>query len=606
MRKINPILFPLSMLLMVLICGCKEQPRQAATPAPQLQDWRRWNTLAREFKPVTGKQGGQMVVTSFGAGAKTFNPITSTETSSFELLQFVFEGLTELDPATQEIKPCLALEWTLSADRKTYDFQLRQDVVWSDGTPFTADDVLFTFAVIFDKKNLANARDILTIKGKPVVVSKTGEYSVRITLPHPFTPLLKALVGTTVPIIPRHSLAPEQSAGTFSSTWETNTPPKEIIGTGPFTIDTYRPSEQVTLARNTHYWKKDSAGTVLPYLEKILFTYVKDRNAELLKFQNGESDYLEMRGEDYPILKPLEQQGKFTIYNLGPALGDLFFMFNQNMGISSQTGKPLVTPYKLKWFRLREFRQAVAHCVDKRQMINIVHNGLAQPQITPMNEAGGYFFNPGVRVYDYNIDSARVLLARAGFKDVNNDSVLEDPDGNRVEFTVNTNAGQTDRLKYCDIIRKDLQKVGIVLHVVPLEFNHIIDKLDHTFDWEAIVLGLTGTEEPHDGANVWQSGARNHLWFPSQTKPSTWWEARIDSIFDAGAIEPDRAKRKALYNQWQSIAAEQVPYIELVSPFRLFAVRTRFGNVNPAPAAEGMYFAKRKFFHNIGQIFVKE
>jgi peptide/nickel transport system substrate-binding protein len=570
-----------------------------------LGDWKIWNQRLKEFKPSIGTYGGQLVVTSAGGEVKTFNPITSSETTSQEVLQFVFECLVNIDLSTLEPVPGLAESWTISKDNLTYDFNLRKDVFWSDGQPLTADDVLFTLDVVYDKANIAYPRDLLLINGKPIKATKTGMYSFRMQLPCPFAPFLKViseLMG--FPIVPKHKLVNAQNSGKFASTWEINTKVSDIVGTGPFIIDSYEPSQKIVLKRNPHYWKKDTAGNSLPYLDKIVFLYVKDQSAEILKFQNRESDYLEMRSEDYPILKPLENEQNFTIYNLGPHILEEHLLFNENLDINKETNKPIVTPYKVKWFRNKRFRQAIAYCFDKEEMINIVHNGLAQPLWTPMSEGTGFFYNPNVKKYPFNPDSARAILKQEGFADRNGDGKLEDPDGNTVEFSMVTNSGVSSRKKCAEIIRKDLEEIGITVHVNFLEFNNLVDKLDHTYDWETMILGLTSSDEPHVGANVWMSSGRQHEWYPLQKSPSTPWEARIDTIFTLGAQEMDRNKRKALYDEWQDIFADQLPYIELISPIRLAAVRNKFGNISPATSAEAVWVYKRIFFQNIEEIYV--
>jgi len=600
-RSINLLIFLSCTIFFIHSCSTK---KQGQSDQLALEDWHTWIEKAKQFTPEIGSYGGELIITSFGSDPKTFNLMTSNETSSSEVLQFVFEGLVGFNVITQKPVPALAESWTVSEDFLTYEFQLRRDVVWSDGTPFSADDVIFSFEAMYDKRNLSAARDILTIKGKQIRVEKTGTHSVRLTLPFKFAPFLKMITWGSAPILPKHKLYEAHKAGTFSSTWEIDTDVKEIIGTGAFVISSYQPSQQLILKRNPKYWKKDADGNRLPYLDKIVFLYLKDRSAELLKFKNGESDFLSMRGEDYPVLKPLEQKSDFRIYNLGPGFGHRHIIFNQNTGVNKETGKPLVDPVRLKWFRNQKFRQAIAYCIDKKQMVNIIHNGLAQPQHAPINEAAGFFHNPNVRKYPFNLDSARALLASEGFADTDKDGFLEDADGNPVEFSLQTNAGNTDRKKYCELIRKDLERIGIKVHFSLLEFNHLVDKLDHTYEWEAIVLGLTGGNEPHSGNNVWQSSGRTHEWFPYQKTPSTPWEARIDTIYTLAAQEMDPDKRKKLYDEWQQIYSEQLPFIIFVSSYRLFAVRNKFGNINPVPIAETEYNSKKRFFHNIEEIFI--
>ncbi len=143
-----------------------------------------------------------------------------------------------------------------------------------------------------------------------------------------------------------------------------------------------------------------------------------------------------------------------------------------------------------------------------------------------------------------------------------------------------------------------MEQIGIKVHFTQLEFNNLVTKLDSTFDWEAIVLGLTGGIEPHFGKNVWESSGHLHLWFPKQKKPATPWEVRIDEIFNKAVQELDPARRKELYNEWQRIVSEQLPLIYTALPANIFAVRNRFGNLHPTSYGGP--------FHNLVEIFIKE
>ena len=109
----------------------------------------------------------------------------------------------------------------------------------------------------------------------------------------------------------------------------------------------------------------------------------------------------------------------------------------------------------------------------------------------------------------------------------------------------------------------------------------LVSKLDSTFDWEAIILGLTGGIEPHFGKNVWDSSGQLHMWYPAQKEPATPWEARIDEIYNLGVQELDRDKRKALYDEWQEIVADQLPFIYTILGERLSALRNKYGNIHP-------------------------
>lgn len=547
------------------------------------------------YRPEVGRVGGEMVLVTT-AGPKSFNPIIAKETSTTAVTGLIFEGLTRTNGITTEVEPNLAERWEVSEDGLTWTFHLRRDVLWSDGVPFTADDVVFTFdSLIFDESVPTSARDIFTIEGERVRVSKVDDYTVRFDLPRRFAPFLRAM---SQEILPRHKLERVAAEGRFASAWGVDTPPEEIVGTGPFRLASYLANQRVTLERNPRYWRTDRAGQHLPYLERIIFVVVSSLDVALLKFQQGELDVYSLLGSQYPILKPQEAQGNFTIYELGPAMGSNFLCFNQNRGRNPKTGKPYVDPVKLSWFTNLQFRRAVAYAIDRQSIIDIEMNGLGSPQYGPMTESEGYFYNPDVPRYEYNPAKARAILREAGFIDRDGDGVVEDPQGNPVEFTLVTNAGNTQREHIAQMIRKDLEEIGFKVHFTFLEFNVLVDKLDVTYDWDACILGLTGGIEPHFGRNVWHSSGHLHMWYPRQKRPATPWEARIDEIFDTAVQELDRQKRKALYDEWQRIVAEQLPFIYTVVPTRLVAVRNRFGNLYPTSYGGVLW--------NLEELFVKE
>jgi peptide/nickel transport system substrate-binding protein len=136
------------------------------------------------------------------------------------------------------------------------------------------------------------------------------------------------------------------------------------------------------------------------------------------------------------------------------------------------------------------------------------------------------------------------------------------------------------------------------VNFVPLAFNQIVAKLDSTYNWDSILIGLTGGIEPHFGKNVWSSSGHLHMWYPKQIQPVTAWEAEIDKIFNQAVQILDRDKRKILYGRWQEIVADKLPLIYTVQPANIFAVRDKFGNLKPTSYGGA--------FHNIEEIYLKQ
>ena len=541
-----------------------------------------------------GRYGGTLVLSTI-ADPKSFNPVLAKETSTTAITGLIFEGLTRTNGVTTEVEPNLAESWEVDDAGVSWTFHLREDVVWSDGEPFTADDVVFTFdRLIFNDEIPSSARDIFTIEGKRFEVSKIDEHTVEFVLPQRYAPFLRMLVQE---ILPKHRLGKVVEEGKFNFHWTLDTPPGEVVGTGPFVLEKYLAGQRVILKRNPKYWRKDASGQRLPYLDGVTYLVVQSIDLAALKFQEGEIDYFGMRGRDYPRLKPKEKEGNFTIYKLGPGMGSSFLVLNQNPLKDQASGAPFVDPVKLSWFTNLSFRRAVAHATDKESMINIVMNGLGYPQHGPMTVSEGYFYNPNVRVYEYDPQKAKRILADAGFVDRNGDGIVEDPHGNTLEFILFTNSGNDVRVEIAEILRKDLEDIGMKVHFSQVEFNKMVEKLDGGKGWDAIIIGLTGGIEPHNGANVWRSSGQLHMWYPRQAEPATEWEARVDEIFRLGVQELDTAKRKALYDEWQALVAEQLPFIYTVTNETLLAVRNKFGNLHPTVYGGA--------FHNIEEIFVK-
>jgi len=535
------------------------------------------------------------LIASTTSDPKSFNDITAKETSTTLVTGHIFEGLTTINPFDLKIKPHLAESWETSPDGRTWIFYLRRDILWNDGQPFTAEDVVFTFNdLIYNPAIPSSARDIFTIDGQTFQVKKIDDYTVQFTLPVKFAPFLR---GMTQSILPKHKLKKMVEEGKFAHSWGIDTDPKEIVGTGPFKLTEYKSGQRLVFERNPTYWKKSEAGDSLPYLDKIIYLIVQSQDVELLKFIDGELDYIDVRPMDYPFVKPSEREGNFTMYDIGPGFGTNFITFNQNSGINPQTQKPFVNSKKLSWFTNVNFRRAVAHAIDKKKIIEIVMNGLGYPQDSAMTPSAGFFYNPDVVNYEYDLEKARILLSEAGFVDRNADGVLEDKEGNNVEFNLYTNAGAEERTQIASLIRHDLTQLGMKVNFLTLEFNNLVGKLTSNFEWDAIIIGLTGGVEPHFGKNVWASDGGLHMWYPSQKSPATEWEKRIDEFFSQGVQELDENKRKAYYDEFQRIVSQQLPVIYTVLEPRLFAIRNKFGNLKPTTYG---------IFHNLEEIYIKQ
>ena len=527
------------------------------------------------------------VVQAILSDPKTFNAILSQESPN--VFGLTYEGLVDQNPLTGEIEPALAKSWEISDNKKEITFTLRNNLKWSDGEPLTADDVLFTYNdLILNPQIPNNLRDSLRIgeSGEFPTVEKLDNKRIKFTVPEPFAPFLQS---TGISIMPKHALAESvqktdsEGKPVFLSKWGVDTPPENIIVNGRYQLANYATSERVTFQKNPYYWEKDEQGNQLPYIDRVVWQIVESQDTALLQFRSSGLDLISVTPDYFSLLKQEEDRGNFTIYNGGPQYGTNFIGFNLNTG--SRDGKPLVDPIKSRWFNTIEFRKAVAYGINRQQMINNIFRGLGEKQNSPISIQSPYY-DQSVKSYGYDLEKAKNLLLSAGFQ-YNEENQLLDAEGNRVRFTLITNAGNKIREAMGAQIKQDLAKLGITIDFTPIQFNVLVDKLSNSLDWECHLLGFTGGNEPHFGINLWRTDGNLHTFNQSARSGSTPlqgrkvrdWEKEIESLYIQASRELDDSKRKELYGEAQAIVQEHLPYIYLVNSLSLSAVRDKIEGV---------------------------
>ncbi|MCX7738995.1 MAG: ABC transporter substrate-binding protein [Hydrogenothermaceae bacterium] len=524
----------------------------------------------QNLEPTLGVEGGT-IRKNLSSDAKTLNPVMAQETSSTAIVSPLFNGLTRTNLKTLLPEPDLAESWEKNEDGTVWRFYLR-NVRWSDGTPLTSDDVVFTYNSIYYNDSIpSSSKDVLTVEGKSFKVKKIDDRTVEFTLPKPFAVFLNAL---SQPILPKHKLERAVAEGKFPSTWTVNTDPSEIVGTGPYRIVKYQLGQYVLYEKNPYYWEKDAKEQKLPYMKEVRAQIVKDPDVSLIKFLSGEADFYSVRPSDLGKLSQQAKRGDFTIYNLGATPSTLFIVFNQNPNAP-------IPQYKRKWFENKIFRQAISHAVDREGIVSMVYNGLATPIYTAVTPANRRLYDENYYLkYEYNLKKAKRMLLSIGFRE-ERDGFLYDKDGNKLSFNLITNAGNKERESIGNIIKEDLKKIGIEVNFQGLDFNNLVSKLMSNYDYDAVIIGLTGSMDPYFGQNVWLSSGQMHMWNPKQKRPATEWEERIDSFFNQAAVELDQQRRDILYREAFRIIGEYQPMIFIVAPQELIVVRNKLKNVFP-------------------------
>ena len=574
-------------------CNPAPSPRPEGTVAPIPED-----ALVVDFP--AGEYGATIVETLAGDLA-TVNPLVNESAAGSAVIGRILDSLVTLDPRTGEVIPNLAKSWQISDDNLQYTFHLRRGVHWSDGQPFTADDVLFTWGTFFakdlDPDSGEPRRDAhgriqyrytsrstfgQLINGQEPRVEKLDDYTVRFTTPEVYAPFL--LFGGGEEILPKHILQASFDDGTLMDQWSVETAinePWKIVGLNMYVLEAYRPGERIVFAKNPNYWKVNRAGERLPYVQRVITKIVQDVNSSNVAFAQGLTDFESIAPDNVAWVKRGEARFDYTILDMGPSNQTNFIWFNLNPG-QNEDGVPYVEPHKFAWFSDQRFRQAISYGINREGIVRGVYFNRADLLHGYVSPKRQFWYNDAIRKYPYSPEHSRALFAEMGFS--SRAGKLHDRDGNPVSFSLMTNSSNGLRVEMATVYKENMADLGIEVELQFLDFNTIINKTSDSFTYEACMLGLGGgAPDPYAGKDILMSGGRLHQWYPQQPEPATEWEARIDELMRQIGRHTDVEQRKAYFNEVQAIMAEQQPLIFLVSPKDFTGYRNRWQNIDPTP-----------------------
>lgn len=526
-----------------------------------------------------GNRGGRLVV-ALRSEPKTLNPLLAADVSSREVISVTQADLIHINRSTQLTEPALAKSWKVSADGLQYTLNLRKGLRFSDGQPLDADDVIFTVRTLLDENTHATQRDLLIVGGKPITVRKMDSTTVVFQLTKPYGPGERLFDG--LEILPRHLLEKTYQEGKLAQSGTLVTPPDQWAGAGPYRLKEYVPGQKLVLERNPFYWKSDAKGNALPYLDEVVFLFVPNADAQVLRFQSGETDAISRLTADN--FAALSRQAKdYTMTDAGPGLEYNFLFFNLN--VPGEKGSPDLAR-KSKWFQEVKFRQAVSAAIDRDSIVRLIYQGRGAALWGPVTPGNRRWADTSIPHGARSVERSRALLKEAGFlwrTGENGGQDLVDSEGKTVEFSILTSSSNAERTKMAAIVQDDLKELGMHVQVVPLEFRSLIDRVTQTKEYEACILGLASFDaDPNADLNVWLSTGGTHLWNPSQAHPATSWESEMDSLMQRQMDAASFEQRKKLFDRVQEILAEYQPMIFLASPDILTGAKNTVGAFHPA------------------------
>jgi peptide/nickel transport system substrate-binding protein len=494
------------------------------------------------------KAYGDIMVRGDIGDASNLIPLLASDSPSHNIAGLVYNGLVKYDKDMKIIGD-LAESWEVSTNGLVITFHLRKGVKWHDGQPFTVADVLYTYQVTVDPKTpTAYAGDFLKVKK----VSVLDAYTFRVTYDKPFAP---ALISWGNSILPRHLL--------FGKDITKSPLSRHPIGTGPYKFKEWVAGQKIVLISNPDYFEGR------PYIDGFITRIIPDMATMFLE--------LRAQGISMMDLTPL-QYTRQTENNL----------FKENFKKYRYLGfKYVYLGYNLKnpLFTDKRVRQAISHAINKEEIISGVLLGLGKAATGPY-KPGSWAYNGNVKIYNYNPQKARQLLADAGWMDTKGTGILE-KDGKPFVFEIVTNQGNDTRQKCAEIIQRQLKDVGITVKIRILEWSSFVTDFINKRRFDAVILGWSVSLDP-DAYDVWHSSktAPEELNFMSYNNP------KADEMLEKGRSTFNQKLRKEYYDRFQEILAEDQPYTFLYVPEDLIIISSRFRGIEPAPVGLDYNFIK--------------
>ncbi len=479
----------------------------------------------------TPTESRQVMRIALETAPQRLDPRYALDVASYRVIQLIYNGLVRLD-AQAQIVPDVAQSWEIP-EPTTYVFHLRKDVTWHDGERLTAADVHYTFTSLLDEQNESPKRASFD---KIQSIEVMDEHTIRFVLSEPFAPFL---TNMTLGIIPR----PKEG----ETERDLDAHP---IGTGPFQFERLEPNVAVHLKAYDAYFEGRTA------LDGVVFRILPDAMVRLFELQKGSIDLIQ-NALPPDLLTQLRSDEQFAVIQ---APGTNFTY----LGLNCQD----------EILKHVEVRQALAHAIDRQQVIRHVLSGLATlaDGILP---AGHWAYEANVSRYAYDPDRAAQLLDQAGFAD---------PDGDgpepRFQLTYKTSQDEVGR-RIAEVLQEQLRQVGIAVEIRSFEWGTFFGDI-RAGNFQLYALTWVGVTEPDIFHHVFHSQSVP----PTGANRGRYLNARLDALLDAGRRSTSQDARRTSYSQAQTLIATELPYVPLWHHTNVAVLRSTFRGYQLTPSGD--------------------
>jgi peptide/nickel transport system substrate-binding protein len=460
------------------------------------------------------KRGGTMTIMFFQEPPSL---VSLVNTNSLTCSAKVTEGLLWYDHDMQP-HPQLATEWTISPDKLTYTFRLRQGVKWHDGQDFTSADVAASLAIL--RKSHPRGRGTFLHVAE---VLTPDDHTVVLNLDKPIPYLIKGFAAAESPIVPKHIYD-----GTDPFTNRNNSAP---IGTGPFRFKEYARGDHVVYERNPDYWDSPR-----PYLDQLVVKFIPDAASRSAALESGEVDLGYRTPVAYSDLDRLRAAGKLAFETKGYEYSNNVLALEFNLDNPNFAKLPV--------------RQAVSHALNRAAICKTVYYGTFEPCAAPIAPFMKEYHSPDPSPYGFDVGKAEKLLDEAGCP--------RGGDGTRFHMIFDASPAVEEARRLGDFIRASLARVGIAVEVRTSDFGTYAKRVYTDRDFDVCCTSFSNLFDPTVGVMriYWSKNIVKGVPF---SNTSYYRDPRVDELLETAAIEPDPEKRRAEFMEFQQIVMRDAP-----------------------------------------------
>lgn len=478
------------------------------------------------------KKSSQTMYYNIGGEPTTLSPLSASDGYTPQVHAYVFETLLDKDVDTYEWKPALATEWTISKDKKVFEFKLRQGVKWHDGKEFTAEDVKYSYDVIYtdDYKSVQYRMHYDTIKSVEIL----DKYTVRFTVDDEYFQNFD-IPANNLTIIPKHFYTNPENKKEFG---------KKIIGTGPYIFTKYDKGQKIILVKNPDWWgNKVETEKDAHKISKIVLRMVSEENVSLELLKKGDLDFQGLRPEGF----------------IKKTVGKIW----EDKIVKVKTQNKTPKGYNFIGFNLRhpilkdkEVRKALSMLFNRPLMLEKFEYNLAEPATGPIYVQSDYA-NKTIKAVEYNPAEAMKVLAKAGWKDSDKDGRLDKMiNGKLTQLSFTILDPNPDMMKYLTIFKEDASKAGVEVNIKGIEWNSFVKLLEER-NFEAVRLAWAPGGIETDLKQVWHSSSiagtgSNFIGYSN---------SEVDKLIDQSRKTYEKEKRIPLLQKAHEIIANDYPYI---------------------------------------------